>query len=229
MEINSSETLLRHPFTAILAGPTGCGKTCFIQELLKSTAEIISPMPERIIYCYSIWQQRFSDMLIATPSIEFKEGMLDFSSIDKNIRNLVILDDLMHESRDDVTIANVFTRESHHKNISIIFLSQNLFVQGKQMRSISLNAHYLVLFKNPRDKGQFSCLSRQMYPTKQNFLSECYDDATLRPYGYIFIDLKQETEDRLRIRTNIFPGEQSYVYVLKEKLFFFSLLIMFIQ
>ena len=52
----------------------------------------------------------------------------------------------------DKRIVNLFTRDSHHHNLSVIYIVQNLFHQGKGSRSISLNSYYLVLFKNPRDK-----------------------------------------------------------------------------
>jgi hypothetical protein len=35
------------------------------------------------------------------------------------------------------------------------------------------------------------------------------------PFGYLLVDLKQDTDERCRIRTNIFPGETHYVYVRK--------------
>ena len=39
------------------------------------------------------------------------------------------------------------------------------------MRNISLNAHYIVLFKSPRDKQQISMLARQVNPGKvQEFI-----------------------------------------------------------
>jgi hypothetical protein len=214
--ISVDEIKMKHPFTAILAGPTACGKTTFIQKLLKHVKEMVTPLPERIVYCYSIWQDKFKEFLLDNPSIEFREGIINIDEIHKDIRSLVILDDLMNESKDDVNVSNLFTKGSHHKNMSIIFMSQNLFIQGKHMRSISLNSHYLVVFKNPRDKAQFSCLARQMYPKNQKFLDECFEEATLRPYGYLFIDLKQSTRDDLRIRTDIFPNEQNIVYVLKN-------------
>ena len=47
-----------------------------------------------------------------------------------------------------------FSRGSHHRNLSVIYIVLNLFYQEKDSRSISLNSHYLILFKNPRDKLQ---------------------------------------------------------------------------
>ena len=53
--------------------------------------------------------------------------------------------------------------------ISVIYIVQNLFHQGKGSRSISLNSHYLLLFKNPRDKLQILTLAKQMYPGQTDF------------------------------------------------------------
>jgi hypothetical protein len=95
------------------------------------------------------------------------------------------------------------------------FVSQNLFYKSKHNRTISLNAHYMVLFKNPRDVTQITTLSRQMFPGRGKFLVEAFKDATAKAYGYLLIDLKPDTEEKYRIRTNIFPGERHYVYVPK--------------
>jgi len=71
---------------------------------------------------------------------------------------LLILDDLMSETNE--LVANVFTKISHHRNVSVVYLTQNLFDKNKYARTISLNAHYLVLFKNPRDATQFATLAK---------------------------------------------------------------------
>jgi hypothetical protein len=46
--------------------------------------------------------------------------------------------------------------------LSTIYIVQNIFHQGKVMRNISLNAHYIVLFKSQdsTDKQQISMLAR---------------------------------------------------------------------
>ena len=146
-------------------------------------------------------------------NVEFHEGLPDLNIFDGKKRTLLILDDLMHETDDRVS--QIFTRISHHKNLSVLYLTQNLFYGSKQNRTISLNAHYLVLFKNARDATQISHLAGQMYPGKSKFMIESYRDATAKPFSYLLIDLKPDTEDRLRLRSNIFPGEIPYVYLPK--------------
>jgi hypothetical protein len=70
----------------------------------------------------------------------------------------------MAQSGKDKRISDRFTKGSHHRNLSIIYIVQNIFHQGKEMRNISLNAHYIVLFKTPRDKQQIYMLARQINP-----------------------------------------------------------------
>jgi len=53
-------------------------------------------------------------------------------------------------------------------------------------------------------------LARQVY--LENSLYKAYLDATQRPHGYLLQDLPQDTDDRLRFRTDIFPTEQTIVY-----------------
>jgi hypothetical protein len=143
--------------------------------------------------------------------VEFNEGIPDESMLTKG--TLLILDDLMHETDDRIT--KIFTKHSHHRGVSVMYLTQNIFYGGKQNRTIGLNAHYLVMFKNPRDATQISYLARQMYPKKSKFVLEAFADATSKPYTYLVFDLTADTEDKLRIRSGIFPGEVPYAYVPK--------------
>ena len=55
-----------------------------------------------------------------------------------------------------------------------------------------------------------------MYPTDYKFLPQVYINVTKKPHGYIFIDLRQETAEEVRIRTNILPHEQSTIIFLHK-------------
>ena len=82
--------------------------------------------------------------------------------LDGSTRNLIVLDDAMTQSGRDKRIADLFTKRSHHRNLSVICVVNSIFHQGKETRNISLNAHYIVLFKSPWDKQQISVLARQV-------------------------------------------------------------------
>ena len=199
----------KHPFTCLISGPTGCGKTQFTFRLIENANVIIEPPPEKIVWCYGVYQESFSKL----PKVEFHDGIPDISIFDGKLKTLLVLDDLMHETDDRVT--KIFTKISHHMDVSVLYLTQNLFFGGKQNRTIGLNAHYLVLFRNPRDATQVAHLARQMYPGKSKFLIEAFKDATIKPYSYMLLDLKSDTDDKFRVRSNIFPNEENFVYVPK--------------
>jgi hypothetical protein len=196
----------KHPFTCVVAGPTGCGKTEFVARLIRHVEVTVLPPPQRIVWSYGEWQPAYEDL---KDGVEFVEGRME---VPDHVYGptLFVVDDQMSET--DARLTRLFTRGSHHRNISVVYVVQNLFAKNKEHRTISLNAHYLVLFKNPRDASQIDTLGRQMYPGDARFFREAYEDATKRPYGYLLIDLKQDQHDDVRLRTGLFPGEPCYVY-----------------
>jgi hypothetical protein len=147
------------------------------------------------------------------PQIEWVEGLPQglYDSFSPNYTNLLVVDDLMKQ--DDALISKIFTKGSHHLNLTIIYLLQNLFVQGPECRNISLNAHYIFLFKNPRENSQVGHLARQMYPHKSKFMQSAYDDATKSAHSYLLVDCRQETHADFRLRTGILPTDTQYVYL----------------
>ena len=222
---------LRHPFTMMVAASTGGGKTWFIKSLIENRKRWISPMPERIIWIYGQWQPLYAELQKTTPLIEFVKGIP--ANIDQDeflnpgMQNLIVLDDLMAEASNDKRICNLFTKGSQHRNLSVICIVQNLYYQGKESRTISLNSQYLVLFNNPRDQKQVMVLARQMYPGHSEQFLSTYRAATSKPFGYLLIDLKPDTPNDKRLWPNVFKqknwhalpkggNEQPYFHYLEQ-------------
>ena len=134
------------------------------------------------------------------PHIEVVKGIPTALERDSGVnkRNLIVFDDKMINASKDKRIVNLFTRGSHHRNLSVIYIVQNLFHQGKGSRIINLYSHYLMLFKNPRDRLQILTLAKQMYPGQTDFSLNQYEEAVKRPFGYLLIDLKTTAQDNSR-------------------------------
>ena len=115
-----------------------------------------------------------------------------------------MFDDLMTEAKCDQRIADLFTKGSHHRNISVVYLTQNLFPQGKACRDIILNTQYMVLFNNPIDRQQVATLARRIYPSTSAVYMKRFERATSYPYGHLVIDLKSDTAEKDRLHTEIF-------------------------
>ena len=107
---------------------------------------------------------------------------------------------------------NLFVKGMHHRHLSVIFLNQNMYCQGKHSRTINLNTHILVLMKNLRDLSQIQCLARQAFVGKSKFLLEAFKDATSQPYGYLIFDFSPMGHEAHRVRTRVFPEEDTIIY-----------------
>ena len=118
--------------------------------------------------------------------------------MDPENRNLIILDDLMSTASKDRRITDLFTEGSHHRNLSVISLNQNLYYSKDPTQR--RNCHYMVLFNNPVDQQPMMTLARQMYPQNPCVFMREFERATSKPHGYLLVDLKPYTllDDRLR-------------------------------
>ena len=105
---------------------------------------------------------------IIWPNVEFVQGIpLDLekdSYLDPTVRNMIVLDDLITTTSKDPRITDLFTEGSHHRNVSVVVLNQNMYFSKDPTQR--RNCHYLFLFNNPVDKQSIMTLAKQMYPGK---------------------------------------------------------------
>uniref|UniRef100_A0A7E4ZQH2 DUF1653 domain-containing protein n=1 Tax=Panagrellus redivivus TaxID=6233 RepID=A0A7E4ZQH2_PANRE len=47
------------------------------------------------------------------------------------------------------------------------------------------------------------------------FFVACYNDATKDPYSYLLVDMHPQTPDNMRLKTYIYPSENTITYVPK--------------
>ena len=194
---------LQHPFSMTVAGPSGAGKTHLIKRILES--DIISPEPKKVVWCYAEYQPLYDEMKEAGLIDEFVEG-LDFEThVDGITPTLLVIDDLQDETSSDSTVANLFKRGCHHRNLSVMFLVQNLYFHGKKSVDIRRNSLYVVVFKNPQDKLQIQRFAQSAFPGKVAYIMQLYE--ALGPHEYLLFDFTQEADDDVRIRTGITKGE----------------------
>lgn len=159
----------------------------------------ITPYPEKIVWCYREWQPAYESLQDRVKFIRNIPEDDEKLVADLNTRHLLIFDDMMGGKAIE-SIVDLFTRKAHHRNTSVIYITQNVFDRATQHRIISLNAHYLVLFKN--------WLSRQL---DMPHLMSAYQDATRQPHGYLIVDLSPQTPDELRLRSQLFETLTVYM------------------
>lgn len=183
----------------IIFGQTGAGKTCFILEVIKQ--QLINPFPKKIYYMYNIEQCFMKDWnKTEKQEIKFIEG-LDFSQITSNEPSMLIIDDLILSN--NKSVAEMFILGSHHKKVSLFYITQNLFPNCNLFRTMSSNTHYYVLFHNQRNFRQVHTLARQIYvgdDLKRIF--NAYKRASKRQRGFIVLSFSPELPEELTVVTD---------------------------
>lgn len=187
------------PFRLIISAPSFAGKSCLVLSIIKNREKLFNGPPiKHIVWCCknkNFAPSELKDM----PNARIYEGIIDLCELKPD--TLIIIDDQMNALSQEVL--ELFTVHSHHLNISVILILQNLFHQNKYMRDISLNSNYFILLKNPRDEGQFKYLARQINGDNWKNLSKVYSEVCGEAYHPLMIDLSQKTNNLLKYKTNI--------------------------
>lgn len=140
------------PSTFIVCGQSGVGTSWYVHRVLKSSNGMFKTPPSKIIYCYNIYQDLYDRMKQDVANIQFFEDLPSRTDLEtwsaKDEHCVLILDDLMSKCSASQEICDLFTTFSHHMNISVFFIVQHIFSAGKAFRTISLNAHFFMIFKN---------------------------------------------------------------------------------
>ena len=132
------------------------GKSRFVMKLITNMTEMMTPIPDEIVCSYGELQKDYEVM--KSQGIVFMEGIPNIDEWSPK-RRLVVIDDLMAET--DSRFTQLFTKGSHHRDMSVIQIVQ-IFGKNEEQPTISLNAHYIIIFRNPRDQTQVIHLGKQI-------------------------------------------------------------------
>ena len=173
-----------------------------------------------ILYCYGVYQD-FFDKMHQDPDIlcpiEFNKGLPSLENIhalNDGQFHVIVFDDLMKKIVQSEDMRDLFTMYCHHKNITTIMVSQNPFLKGKHLCTISINTHIHILFRNKRDESQINHLAHQLFQKgsmRTNFLQVVDEELTM-DYGYLVMDCTPKMPCDMQVCTNIFPGETTYTW-----------------
>ena len=199
----------------IVCGSSRCGKTMWVRKLLYNAQDMfVNGAPEKILYCYTTVQDELLEMEANISGFALHKGLPTREEINEltspSAELMIVLDDMVHEVINSKLMSDMFFG-GRHMNASIIFITQNCFEKGKFSKGINVNASYFVLFKNMRDRQQVTFLARQMFKNAGAFM-EAYDDIMKKPYSYVVLDAHSSSDEKTRVRTNVFPEENMVVY-----------------
>jgi hypothetical protein len=203
---------LQTPFRYICAGATECGKTTHAFNLLKFRYQMMDKPTDQIYYFYNHWQPHFSEFekcgvvtewIKELPTVDLLKEKTD-PYVNRG-GSIVVIDDFVQDLNRD--IAELFTALSHANKINVILMTQNLFSPNPVYRTLSLNAKYIVIFKNPRDGSQIANFAKQWAPGNTKHLVDAFKACTGRAHSYMLFDNCQYTPESFRVRSDILPHE----------------------
>lgn len=219
--------------TAILiAGPSGSGKTYRTMSFIECKNYIFTnpACMQKILFYYNVETDLFKKYRHMENIEWINEYPKNLSYIEETANKYkdtggctVIIDDFASQLAP--SLEKLFTALSHHKNITIFLITQNLFFGSKTwQRNISLNCKHFLIFPNYRDKNQFNQFARQLEPIpgQAKYLIEAYDEVAKRAdYSYLWVNCEPNLRNKfLRIKTNVFKDEWPILfYVPKESRF----------
>ena len=93
---------------------------------------------------FSVLQPDYEQTRALYPHNEFARGWSDelYESLRQDEKNLLIIDDQMTEAGDSQTLSNLLTKGAHNKNVTVLYLVQNVYNKSKSQRTMSLNTYY---------------------------------------------------------------------------------------
>ena len=120
---------------------------------------VFSRPPQHTILFYAHPQDVYLDLEKKKLVDELIQGFPGIETITQKINQFkssggscLIFDDSLSMIENE--ISTLFSAVSHHQNCDIFFISQNLFYDHKEYRTMGLNCHYLFLMKNPSNIRQ---------------------------------------------------------------------------
>ena len=212
------EFAFQHPYSMIVVGPSQCGKTHFVHQLLTHKCIAFpNKKPILVVWCYNQWQPQYEDIRRDLGSkIRFFQGVPeleeDLREIKTSKHTIFVLDDLMAEAKDSPVVSKLFT-QGRHRNASVILLLQNMFPKGKYNTDISRNATYKVLFRSPGDRKQIDIMAEQTFAKDRPRFMQAYNRETNRPYGYIVVDNHPRTTSEHQVVANVLGKCYTYPHI----------------
>jgi len=210
---------LSTPSSFWIAGPTNSGKTHCARKLIRNRSQMFDKPPAGVHYCYKEYQPLIFGEMEKEDGVIFHQGlptlelMKSWSRAVGGDHLLVVMDDMQNEIVKSPAMATVFTVLSHHSNISVMCLVQNIFPQARYSRDISLNCGYMILMNSKRDRLQLTSLARQLCPGKVPFFMSAYDDAvSSENFGFLLVDIHPATPPQYMLRSRIWPDQMTVVY-----------------
>jgi hypothetical protein len=206
-----------------LFGPSCCGKSFMIKQLVKHREIIFSHSIERMIYsCNDLssraTQDYVGELLEYFPDLETFTGLPDFDELNITTEGhkLLILDDLADELLASSRYCSVMTKDSHHKKVTVLFTLQNYYHPSKKGKTFIRQVSDSFFFSAKGEKAMLKQISQTLLQNAKVLVEAMrYVEENLLEEGtrYLLLDVNQLSgvPFNMSVRTNIFPDQDGNI------------------
>lgn len=223
---NNEEFKLISPFACFVAGMTGSGKSVSVCSWLRHSEKVFRTKFRKIYYFFgSTHQTIFNDK-----SLKHVHFSGDLNLLKKIIQKkheqpgiLVVLDDLMNLSGSEEVIQNLYTKGSHHFNISVINIIQNIFFQSKNFVTLKENTQYIFL-KQHLNENKLKLLAYTIGVETAELMEAYRESINKNRYQGILIDNHiasnirkvSQIRDKLTSEPGLYITNKNFEYYMKK-------------
>lgn len=213
-------TVFKHPTQMLIGGPTKSGKTTLLMRLLRERGQMFSHPFEKIYWFYKM-ENSIRQARQEFPEINYVEGHVSnkfVEGLDIDSHKMLIMDDmqeLVANSKSLEALMNIFTRDSHHKNLTVIFLVQDLFM--KNMHKVARQCENVIAMSNGSSGSNIMNMGRRQFgPGTAPFIKWALTQVRLQStHGYLCLSSGAGISPCESCKTFIFPGEPNTFFVAK--------------
>lgn len=208
----------KHPARILVCGPSNSGKTTLVQNIIQQWDTFFHHPVTRVVWYYAVYQPGYAKL--AAMGVELREGLPesiedDFPTVvPSDETQIVVLDDFMKEAAKSEKVLNLFTKDSHHKNITAFMMVQNLYHQGKHSVDIARNVSVAIFIVEMRNIMVIQRFLQSSYNKHQvrEIMTWLRRETHGKPYSNFMIDFDMSTNDEHRLRLNIIPDPERGVF-----------------
>ncbi len=184
------------PIRAIFSGSSQSGKTYLIGEILENQEKLFGDRFTYVKYFYPTYldespveyHTKTETPVAYQPGFPTKDDILTLPE-----NSLVVIDDQADTAVKSDLISQLYKVISGKRNLSVILVTQNYFIQGKHSRDIRNSCNYVALFRNCADAS----LNRRVataFGLKNAYIAAERDTYSTIVYPYVFIDQTQRAQ-----------------------------------
>lgn len=211
-----------HPTQMILSGSTKAGKTTLITQILKHRQDMFDPPLQQIFWFYTM-ESSIEKPRQELPGVVFIEGQPtvdQLENMDVSIPKLVVLDDLMSmtDKKDSFEdLKRLFTATSHHHNMSLVFIVQDIYV-NKNMTRLANQSENLIMMCNSGATYQVPMIAAKLFGAGMKpFIQWAMNDVCEHSsHGYLLLSKAAGTPQCHRVRSKILPGDQRNTFYVQK-------------